>query len=154
MKLSEKGAALIKSFEGLVLHAYKDIAGAWTIGYGSTRYHDGTTVKPGQILANEAQANALFRDTLAQYENAVNTKVRAPLTQNQFDALVSFTYNEGTGALAMSTLLKKLNAQDYAGAAAGFAAWNKVTNPRTGLKETSDTLVKRRKKERELFITP
>ncbi len=83
----------------LRLAAYRDVAGVWTIGYGSTRYHDGKQVKPGDILTGEVQADALFQNTLGQYEDAVNQLSKAPLTQNQFDALVSFTYNEGTGAL-------------------------------------------------------
>src|ERR1700730_5054272 len=109
MKLSEHGLLVIKNFEGLRLEAYRDIAGVWTIGYGSTRYHDGKTVRPGDKLASEGQADALFRNTLGQYEDAVNQHVKVPVNQNQFDALVSFTYNEGTGALAESSLLTLLN---------------------------------------------
>src|SRR4051812_42421908 len=103
MQLSEHGFAVIKNFEGLRLTAYRDVAGIWTIGYGSTRYHDGKLVKPGDKLASKTQANALLQNTLGQYETAVNKFVKVPLNQNQFDALVSFTYNEGTGALEQST---------------------------------------------------
>ena len=151
MKISKNGIALIKSFEGLVLHAYKDIAGVWTIGYGSTRHQNGMTIKPGDKLSNEAQANSLLVDTLDQYEAAVNSYVLVPLTQNQYDALVSFTYNLGTNALLHSTLLKKLNEKDYATAANWFAPWNKITDPQTGKKIISNTLVKRRAKESALF---
>ncbi|MGZ3891178.1 MAG: lysozyme, partial [Mucilaginibacter sp.] len=98
-------------------------------------------------------ASALYVNTLGQYETAVNTLVKVPLTQNQFDALVSFTYNEGTGALKESTLLKKLNERDYAGAADQFLAWDKITNPHTGEKEVSVTLSARRKEERGLFLS-
>ena len=129
MKLSQHGEKLIKSFEGLRLTAYRDVAGVWTIGYGSTRYHDCRSVKPGDKLTSEVQASAIFVNTLGQYENAVNSYVKAPLTQNQFDALVSFTYNEGTHALKESTLVKKLNAKDYQGAADQFLVWNKITDP-------------------------
>ncbi|MDB4926767.1 lysozyme [Mucilaginibacter sp.] len=153
MTLSKEGEKLIKSFEGLRLNAYRDSAGVWTIGYGSTRYHDGYTVKPGDKLASEAQADALFENTLGQYEAAVNKFVEVLLSQQQFDALVSFTYNEGTGALGKSTLLYKLNLSDYEGAASQFLVWNKITNPITGEKVVLDALVKRRKKERELFLT-
>jgi lysozyme len=153
MKLSEQGIELIKSFEGLRLSAYRDIAGVWTIGYGSTRYHDGKTVKPGDKLTDEPQAAALFSNTLGQYETAVNNYVRVALTQNQFDALVSFTYNEGAYALKASTLLKKLNEKDYQGAADQFLLWNKITDPQTGQKVESLTLKERRSAERKLFLS-
>jgi len=153
MKLSQHGEKLIKSFEGLRLTAYRDVAGVWTIGYGSTRYHDGRYVKPGDKLTSEVQASAIFVNTLGQYENAVNSYVKAPLTQNQFDALVSFTYNEGTHALKESTLLKKLNTKDYQGAADQFLVWNKITDPHTGQKVVCDTLTERRTTERHLFLS-
>jgi lysozyme len=154
MQLSEKGLNIIKNFEGLRLNAYRDVAGIWTIGYGSTYFHDGKRVKPGDRLASETQADALLRNTLGQYEDAVNQNAKVPLTQNQFDALVSFAYNEGTGALRESTLLVKLNEANYAAAAIHFLAWDKITDPETGKKIVCDTLVKRRKEESQLFLTP
>ncbi len=150
MQLSEHGEALIKNFEGLRLSAYRDEADVWTIGYGSTRYHDGRAVKPGDKLVNEAQANALFRNTLGIYVEAVNQQARVPLTQNQFDALVSFAYNAGTAA--GKTLYEKLNAKDYQGAADALLAWDKITDPHTGKKIVCDTLAKRRTAERTLFL--
>jgi len=154
MQISEHGLKIIKNFEGLSLSAYRDVAGVWTIGYGSTRYHDGRRVKPGDRLASELQADALFKNTLGQFENAVNEYVKVPLTQNQFDALVSFTYNEGTGALKESTLLVKLNEKNYKEAAAHFLAWDKITDPKTGKKVIWDTLLQRRKEESQLFLSP
>jgi lysozyme len=154
MQLSENGFKIIKNFEGLRLTAYRDVAGVWTIGYGSTHYHDGKAVKPGDQLAGEAQADALFSNTLGQYEAAVNQFSKVGLTQNQFDALVSFTYNEGTGALKESTLLVKLNEKNFEEAAAHFLAWDKITDPETGKKVVSGTLVHRRKEERQLFLSP
>ncbi|HTD97929.1 MAG TPA: lysozyme [Mucilaginibacter sp.] len=153
MQLSDHGIKAIKNFEGLRLTAYRDSAGVWTIGYGSTRYHDDKAVKPGDKLANEVQATALFNNTLAQYVDAVNNYVKVPLTQNQFDALVSFTYNAGIGALRNSTLLKKLNASDYSGAADQFLFWNKITDPHTGEKVVSNVLKARRTEERGLFLS-
>jgi lysozyme len=153
MKLSENGLNIIKNFEGLRLEAYRDVAGVWTIGYGSTRYHDGKLVKPGDKLASETQADALFRNTLGQYEDAVNQHVKVPISQNQFDALVSFCYNEGTGALKESSLLVKLNEKNYAEAASHFLAWDKITDPKTGKKIVCDTLVQRRKEESRLFLS-
>lgn len=154
MKLSTNGFKIIKNFEGLRLTAYRDVAGIWTIGYGSTHYHDGRAVKPGNKLASDVQADALFANTLGLYEGAVNRFVKVPLTQNQFDALVSFTYNEGTGALQGSTLLVKLNEKNYAEAAAHFLAWDKITDPKTGQKVVCDTLVQRRREESQLFMQP
>lgn len=153
MNLSPQGLALIKNFEGLRLTAYRDVAGVWTIGYGSTRYHDGKPVKPGDKLANLQQAEALLNNTLGEYEDAVNEYVKVPLSQHQFDALVSFTYNEGAGALRESTLLKKLNEKDYAGAADQFLVWNKITDPQTGQKVVNHTLCDRRREERQLFLS-
>jgi lysozyme len=154
MQLSENGFKIIKNFEGLRLTAYRDVAGVCTIGYGSTRYHDGKQVKPGDKLDSKQQADALFRNTLGQYEIAVNQFVKAPINQNQFDALVSFTYNEGTGALKGSTLLIKLNEENYTEAAAHFLAWDKITDPQTSKKIVCDTLVHRRKEESQLFLSP
>lgn len=153
MTLSNQGEKLIKNFEGLRLNAYRDSAGVWTIGYGSTRYHDGKPVRPGDKLASELQAETLFKNTLGQYVTAVNQFVKVLLNQNQFDALVSFTYNEGIGALQKSTLLKQLNTHNYESAADQFLAWNKVTNAATGQKVVLDALVKRRAKERQLFLS-
>jgi lysozyme len=153
MQLSNNGFAIIKNFEGLRLSAYRDVAGVWTIGYGSTRYHDGKPVTPGDQLASELQADALFRNTLGQYQDAVNEFVKVPITQNQFDALVSFTYNEGTRALQQSTLLVKLNEKNYTEAAAHFMAWDKITDPKTGQKVICDTLVQRRQEESQLFLS-
>ena len=153
MQLSNNGEAVIKNFEGLRLQAYRDSAGVWTIGYGSTRYHDGKMIKPGDKLANEEQAVALFKNTLGQYEDAVKSLVKVPLSQNQFDALCSFAYNEGTGALKESTLLRNLNKGDYQGAADQFLVWDKITDPQNGQKIVLDVLAKRRKQERQLFLT-
>lgn len=153
MQLSDNGFKIVKEFEGLRLTAYRDVAGVWTIGYGSTRYNDGQPVKAGDTLPNEVHADLLFRRTMIQYENAVNKLVKVPLNQNQFDALVSFSYNEGTGALGSSTLLMKLNEKNYQEAAGHFSAWNKITDPKTGKKVICDTLVHRRKEESQLFLS-
>ena len=148
---SAAGIALLKQFEGLRLNAYKDIAGVWTIGYGSTYYASGNAIKPGDKLVNTECAEDLLKVTLTAFERTVNRVVTVPLTQNQYDALVCFHFN--TGELASSTLLRKLNAGDYAGAAAEFLVWNKITDPETKEKVVSDTLVKRRAKEQKLFLT-
>ncbi len=151
MKTSENGLKIIKQFEGLRLTAYRDVAGIWTIGYGSCYLANGKHVQAGDKLSDESQADLLIRQTLGQYEDAVNHDVHITLNQNQFDALVSFTYNEGTGALYGSTLLKLLNQGDYKGAASHFADWNKVTID--GKHVVNEDLTERRAEEAKLFLS-
>ena len=107
MKTSPKGIALIKELEGLRLKAYKCPGGVWTIGYGHT-----AGVQPGMLIT-EAQAEQFLKEDLLVFEKAVNTQILS-INQNQFDALVSFTYNVGTGNFSNSTLLRKVrvNPQD------------------------------------------
>jgi lysozyme len=154
LTLSPSGLALIKKFEGLRLSAYRCIAGIWTIGYGSTYYRNGTSVKKGDKLADIHQADELFKYTLQHFEQAVNQLVQVPLTQNQFNALVSFAYNAGTNALGKSTLLKLLNQGNYEAAAKQFLIWNKITDPATGKKIVAPDLTRRRIVESELFLKP
>ena len=103
MKTSPKGIALIKEFEGLRLKAYKCPGGVWTIGYGHT-----VGVKPGMVIS-EAQAEEYLKADLIAFERYLNGLGLA-LNQNQFDALVSFIYNVGTGNFYSSTLLRKVRA--------------------------------------------
>lgn len=117
MITSDKGIALIKEFESLQLDAYLCPANVWTIGYGHT-----SGVKPGDRIS-VYQAERYLRGDVIQYEQDVQRLVRVPLTQGQFDALVSFAFNCGTRALSTSTLLKKLNQRDYAGAGQQFQLW-------------------------------
>lgn len=122
---SSEGVALIKDFEGLRLKAYPDPGTGgdpWTIGIGTTVYPDGRKVKPGDVIT-EAQAEDYLRHDLTRFEAAVNRLTGGVTTQGQFDALVSFTYNLGDGALKTSTLLRKHNEGDYAGAQAEFSKW-------------------------------
>ena len=144
-KTSESGKAFIKSFEGKRLVAYDDGTGVWTIGYGTIKYSNGVKVKKGDVCTDE-QADQYFNNDLVKFENSVNSLVKVPLTQNQFDALVSFAYNVGAANLAASTLLKKLNAKDYKGAAAEFPKWNKAGG------KVMNGLTKRRNAEMELFL--
>jgi lysozyme len=115
---------LIQQFEGRRLEAYKCPADVWTIGYGHTSAAGKPEVKPGMVITKQEANDILVRD-LVRYEDAVNRLVKVPLTQNQFDALVSFTFNVGEGALAKSTLLKKLNAGDYDAVPAELMKWTK-----------------------------
>lgn len=142
MKTSKNGINLIKKYEGCRLTAYKCPANVWTIGYGHTK-----GVKQGMKITN-AQAETYLKQDLVTYENAVNKYVKVSINQNQFDALVSFSFNCGTGALKTSTLLKKLNKKDYSGAANEFLKWNKSNG------KVLNGLTKRRKEERTLFLKP
>lgn len=146
MKTSQTGLDLITGFEGLRLAPYLDAVGIPTIGYGSTRYEDGSRVTMKDVKITQARAKALFMNTLTTYENAVLRNVKVALNQNQFDALVSFTYNLGEANLKSSTLLRKLNARDYMGAAEQFLRWNKAGG------RVLNGLVKRRAAERALFL--
>ena len=148
MKTSEKGLAMIESFEGCLLKASNKLDGVWTIGYGQTGRYYGKRVRRG-MTTTKAEAHAWLRDhSIKTYEDAVTQAVKVPLNQNQFDALVSFTYNVGVGAFKQSTALRKLNAGDYAGAADALTMWTKCR------RKVLAGLVRRRKEERALFLTP
>jgi lysozyme len=145
MKISQVGIDLISSFEDTKLQAYDDGVGVWTIGIGTTVYPNGVKVKKGD-KCTLGQAKEYFTHDLKRFESAVNNLVKVPVSQNQFDALVSLVYNIGTGAFAGSTLLKTLNAKDYAGAADQFLVWNR------GGGRVLKGLVRRRAAERALFL--
>lgn len=149
MKISDRGLNFITSFEGYHRRledgrcvAYKCPAGVWTLGYGCTE-----GIKPGMIWT-EAEAVAALHRELARFEAAVTRLVTVPLNQNEYDALVSFAYNCGEGALKKSTILRRLNAGNRAGAARAFAAWNK------GGGRVLPGLVRRRREEAALFLEP
>jgi lysozyme len=143
MIISQRGIDFIKEAEGLRLKTYRCSANVLTIGYGSTT-HNHKITEGMKITKDEAERMLKF--DLKVFENAVNAAVEVPLTQSQYDALVSFTYNVGIGALEKSTLLKKLNKKDYDGAATEFAKWNKAGG------KVVKGLVTRRAKEASLFV--
>lgn len=149
---SNGGLKLIEGQEGCRLVAYRDFAGVWTIGWGSTIYPDGTRVKQGDSLKNVQEADQLFLLTLKGYESDINRMVKVSITQNQFDALLSWHYNTGAMTASVCTLRTKLNAGDYMGAADQFLVWNKITDQKTGQHVVSIVLTNRRKVERQLFI--
>lgn len=144
MRTSERGLNLIKKYEGLKLQAYICPAGIWTIGYGHT------PSRRGQVITVE-EANRLLVEDAGKAEKAVLRCVKVKLTQGQFDALVSFTFNLGEGNLRSSTLLQKLNAGDYAGAASQFERW--VYAKVSGKSVRLPGLIKRRDDERRLFLS-
>jgi lysozyme len=150
MQISARGLKLIADFEGLRFNAYPDPGTGnepWTIGYGTTVYPNGDKVKKGDVISPE-QALEYLRHDSKKFSDAVNRAVRVPLNQNQFDALVSFTYNLGAGALGRSTLLTKINSHDYRGAADEFGKWIYAGG------RILAGLVRRRNAERDLFLAP
>lgn len=118
MQYSKAGLALTERFEGCRLVAYQDQVGVWTIGYGHTR-----GVYPGMTCTQE-QADQWAQEDSCNCEQDTNTHVTAPLTQGEFDALVDFCFNLGGTSLNGSTLLKLLNAGNYAAAANEFVKWD------------------------------
>lgn len=141
MNISQKGIDLIKNFEGCRLTAYRCPANILTIGYG----HTGSDVVTGQKITQE-QAEKLLKSDLLVHCNNVSRLVKAPLTQNQFDALVSFEFNVGYGNFASSTMLKLLNQKKYREAAAQFDRWVYAN------RKVLAGLVKRRAAEKALFL--
>ena len=138
-RTGKAGLELIKHFEGLRLEAYLCPAGVWTIGYGSTRgVYQGMTV-------TESEAEAMLRRDLLAAERSVLRLVTVRLTDNQFDALVSFVFNLGGGALQRSTLRQKLNRGDYDVVPRELMKWVRAGG------KILPGLVRRRQAEAELF---
>jgi lysozyme len=137
---SDAGFALTKLFEGLRLTAYQDQGGVWTIGYG----HTGPGVQAGLVIT-EAQADIFLQADVARAVTAVNLLVTAAISQGQFDALVDFAFNLGSSSLAHSTLLKQVNAGDFAGAAQSFLLWDHIG------KKVNPGLLRRRTAEVAMF---
>ena len=150
MKMGEKGLALVKSFEGLCLNAYKCPANVWTIGYGHTGTVDGKPIKAGMKITND-KATELLRKDVSQFEKAVKSYVKVKINQNQFDALVSFAFNVGAGALQGSTILKMINQRKFISAARHFLDWNKARV--NGKLTVLNGLTARREAEAALFST-
>lgn len=144
MKVSDAGVALIKEFEGFPHSGrpYRDMVGIWTIGYGHTQ---GVSARSTRLTMRQA-SDLLHRDLDGHYAPAVNA-LRLPLNQHQFDALVSFVFNCGAGAIsAQRTIGRALRARDWAAAGDALLAWNKAGGvPVAGL-------TRRRKAERAMFL--
>ena len=150
MNISQNCLDLIKKWEGLYLNAYLDPVGIPTIGYGTILYPNGQKVRLGDRIS-ERDAEAYLRYECAQIAAEISQLIKVPVNQNQFDALVSFSYNVGTGAFQGSTLLIKLNQGNYQQAANEFSRWvNGIVN---GVKTELPGLVSRRADEQKLFLT-
>ena len=143
---SQAALDFIAAQEGFRASVYRDAAGIETIGYGH-RLIEGECFPDG---IGEDAAKRLLASDAARAETAVRAQLTVPLTQGQFDALVSFVFNIGAGAFASSTLLRKLNDGDIAGAADEFLRWNKITSGGALIAEPG--LTARRAAERQLFL--
>lgn len=139
MRTSQAGIDLIKSFEGCKLRAYQDSVGVWTIGVGHTR-----GVRQNDSCTQD-EADELLHGDLLTAEEDIARLVKVPLTDNEHAALVSWVFNLGSANLFGSTLLKKLNKMDYAGAAAEFPRWNRAGG------QVLAGLTRRRLAEKQLF---
>lgn len=161
MKISQNGIDFICQWEGTgkvkdgKLMPYRDVAGYWTIGYGHLLTKSELTSQALYIAGKRydwkkgltfSEAKTLMDQDLDKFENYVNGAVKVPLTQNQFDTIVSFSYNVGTGALGGSTLLKKLNSGKYDEVPRELMRWT-----RSGGRHWKG-LVNRRKAEAELWL--
>ena len=139
MKISEEGKALIKKFEGCELDSYVCSGGVWTIGYGHT-----AGVKQGDKI-NQDEADHLLTEDLEEFEGYVNNAVEVALDQNQFDALVAWTFNLGPSNLKSSTMLEVLNEEKYSKVPSEMKRWNKAGG------KVLEGLIRRREAEALLF---
>lgn len=137
------GIDLIKTFEGCRLSVYLDMAGLPTVGYG----HMNKNMLIGTHITQDV-ADQLLKNDLTLFETGVNTLVKSNINENQFSALVCFSFNLGLGNLVSSSLLKFVNKEMYEQAANEFPRWNKVN----GLEV--EGLTQRRLSEQKLFRTP
>lgn len=143
-EMSENGIKHLMQSEGVRLKPYLDSVGIPTIGVGNTFYEDGSRVKMTDHPITEKRAMELFKWVLRQFELTVYTNTRDDINQNQFDALVSFTYNVGQQAFKKSTLLRRINARaSDQSIENAFMMWNKPKE-----------IIGRRKREVKLYFTP
>lgn len=142
MQLSQAGIGRLRASESLRLNAYQDTGGVWTIGWGST----GPDIVEGLVWTRQ-QADERFARDCSTFAAGVSGAIHVAITQNMFDALVCLAYNIGLHAFQTSTLLKRLNASDYIGAADQFLCWNKDNG------KILRGLTERRQAERKLFLS-
>ena len=139
MKVSDRGLALIKEFEGCKLTAYQDSVGVWTIGYGHTR------TASRVMIITQAQADELLALDVSEHATGVYKALQVKIEQHQFDAVVSLAFNVGVSAVRNSTLLKMINRGDAKLAAAQFYRWNKAGG------KVLAGLTRRRAAERKMY---
>ena len=144
--INERGIEIVKSFEGLALRPYVCAGGVNSVGYGATRSSTGGPIDLGMEPISEAEAEALLVRDLENSEGWISRLIKTALTENQFSALTSFTFNVGCSALMRSTLRMKLNRSEYQSAADEFPKW-RIAGGRI-----LAGLVRRRAAERSLFM--
>ena len=153
MQVSQNGLSMIKNEEGLRLTAYTDQAGVWTIGYGTIGYQNGNPVKKGDTITEQQAEDLLAWEVNLKTSSVASMVSGVTLNQNQYDSLVDFAYNAGTGALRGSTLLKRVlaNPQDPTITDA-FMMWDKIHVD--GQLVYNAGLASRRQREAKLYFTP
>lgn len=153
-KASEKIIEFIANFEAFRNKPYLDVAGIPTIGYGATYYENGVKVSMNDAPVTNERALQLKAFHIQVAEKAVRQFVGSAVNQNQFDALVSFTYNLGATALKNSTLVKKVNINpNDKSIEAEFKKWINIRNPKTGRLEKSNGLIRRRNEEAAIYFS-
>lgn len=146
MRITNEGINLLHEFEGCKLEAYLCPAKVWTIGWGNTFYEDGSQVKKGDVVTQE-RADQLFLSIANKFAESVKKALLQPISENKFNAMVSFAYNVGTGNLKKSTLLKKVNINpDDESIRDEFMKWNKAAGV------VLNGLTRRRKAEADLYF--
>lgn len=143
MKISQNGIDLIKIFEGCKLKSYRCPAGVWTIGYGNTFYLDGSKILMGQKIS-QIEADMLLLKLLPKYEATVDRNIKISLTQNQYDALVSFCWNCGSSQALFRLVNQKATDEVI------YDWW--INHYVTGGGKLLQGLINRRRKEADLFI--
>ena len=146
MHINERGIEIVKSFEGLALRPYVCAGGVNSVGYGATHSSTGGPIDLDMEPITEAEAEALLLRDLESSEGWVSRLIKTALTENQFSALTSFTFNVGCSALMRSTLRMKLNRSEYQSAADEFPKW-RIAGGRI-----LAGLVRRRAAEKALFL--
>ena len=145
MKVNQEGLDIIKHFEGYSSTVYADPIGIPTIGFGSIWDKEGNCLTMDHEPITEQEGEFLLVRELKHVESAIARLIRVELTENQFSAIASLTFNIGSGRLKSSTLRAKINRGDYSGASAEFPKWRRAGG------RILKGLVRRRKAERELF---
>jgi lysozyme len=147
-QLDQAGIDMMIEFEGCVLHPYYDQVHIPTIGIGCTYYENGTPVKIADPAITQERANELFQNVSKQFAHAVTYWTKPVLTQNQFNALFSFTYNIGLGGFKNSSVLRLVNEGNFGDdLKTAFLLWDKADG------KVIDDLVNRRKKEYQIFVS-
>ena len=148
MNINKATVDLVKEFEGCKLTAYKDVAGVWTIGYGTTARAGLGIIPVEGMTITQAEADRLLLDGLNKFADQIRPMLPADINDNMFGACLSLAYNIGAYGFGRSTVLSKLQDGDYAKAADAFLMWNRAGN------KILKGLVRRREAERKLFLTP